>query len=221
MKTLSNILLTILSAFFGLTLLVFFQIGVKIEEQQQIVSSQNTNVVEIYNRFDTIMKYTLSWEGGFQNYPTDSGNYSTDSVLCGTKYGISAIAYQDYFGNVTPNAMYYLDTATAEIIYLEKFYNPTRINKIDNHAVAHLIFDTYIAGPSTCRRILSEILQQKVKIPFSDEIILKINKIEPNYLFQQIWDLRYAHIVNRSVKYPEFKDGWTNRLNKIKNLYYE
>ena len=174
---------------------------------------------EKYSRKDTIMKYTFLWEGGYQKMPIDKGNYSTSGVLCGTKYGISAIAYEDYFGLVSQSDMKNLKKEIANEIYYEKYYKPLQLSKIKNNAVAHIIFDTYIAQPVNCRRILSKVLKQKVKTPLTDEIILAINTQDQNVLFAEIWNLRHNGILKRSAKYPEFKAGWVSRINKLKALW--
>lgn len=208
-KILSIILIIVLTFLYG--------IGDKTEEQKQ--ANLPINVSATYSRFDTIMHYTFLWEGGYQNYPTDKGNYSTDSVLCGTKYGISAIAYEDYYKAVTPEKMQNLSIETAKNIYLRKYYLPMQITKINNNAVAHLLFDTYIASPSTCKRILSNMLQQNIKIPLHDSIIEKVNSYDSNSFFTEFWNQRSSYIQKRAVLYPEFEKGWHNRLLKIKKLY--
>ena len=43
--------------------------------------------------FPACIKFTLQYEGGFQNAPNDPGNYRPDGTLVGTNFGISAASY--------------------------------------------------------------------------------------------------------------------------------
>ena len=43
--------------------------------------------------FPACIKFTLQYEGGFQDAPNDPGNYRPDGTLVGTNFGISAASY--------------------------------------------------------------------------------------------------------------------------------
>ena len=47
--------------------------------------------------FNKAHKYIIQEEGGYQDMPNDTGNY-TDGVLIGTNYGISADTLKSFLG---------------------------------------------------------------------------------------------------------------------------
>ena len=89
--------------------------------------------------FDRAFEETISLEGGFSRDPDDNGNWTGGrkglGELKGTKYGISAAQYPSLdIENLTPHG--------AKEIYRRDYWNPLRLDSIDNEAIQEDVFDT-------------------------------------------------------------------------------
>jgi len=91
--------------------------------------------------FEAALSFTLRWEGGFQNDPADSGNWTGGKVgvgaLVGTKYGISAASYPNLD---IPN----LTLAQAGEIYRRDYWNALNLDTLEDYRMALLMFDSAV-----------------------------------------------------------------------------
>jgi len=170
--------------------------------------------------FSKIINRTFSFEGGFQNYPTDQANYSCGQLV-GTNMGISAVALQDYLGRcVNVNDVRSVTKATAEAIYKKKFWDDIQGDKIANNSIAELIFSQKIANPTKCLQLVGASLKNfgkngNLSYPFSDETIKQINQLAPKQFYKDLWQRNMDWYESLSASHPEFAQGWINRLNKL------
>ena len=177
--------------------------------------------------FNQIVSKTFNFEGGFQNYQTDTANYC-NGVLIGTNHGISAVAYKSYYGKCpTVNEIKALTIDQAKAIYKKMYWDVLQGDKIASQSVAHIFFDTFIAsGYVGLKRLkgyvntyygTTKITVNSNALTAADVVI--INQADAKKLF----DIAKAgEIANRNQlaqsnpsKYGKFLTGWLNRLNAI------
>lgn len=170
--------------------------------------------------FEKVVSKTFKFEGGFQQYPTDKGNYNSLGQLIGTNHGISAIALEQYLGRpTTVEDIKSLTVADAKKVYKKLFWDKIRGDEIKNQDVAFIIFSIYIGSPANSRKILARALKNiwhkeyKVSNPYSDEVLKAINRANPKKLFYEIKEEKRKYLESLRVSYPEFIEGWLNRLN--------
>lgn len=170
--------------------------------------------------FQAIVDKTFKFEGGFQNYATDSANYSCGNLI-GTNRGISAIALQTYYGRCVNEADVRAITHDLAVkIYKQNYWDKVRGDDIKNQSVAHLVFDSYIGNPTTSKRMVQQTLSDlgkdiTVKTPYPDAVVEAINDCNSRKFFETFWDIRKKEFERICKFKPEFCNGWMNRLNKI------
>lgn len=177
--------------------------------------------------FNSIVKKTFNFEGGFQSFSNDTANYC-NGVLIGTNHGISAVAYKAHYG-VCPTVaqMKALTIDQAKAIYKKNYWDPIQGDLISNQSVAHIFFDAFIAsGYVGLKRVKGYVNTYygttKIAIntkPLTTADAALINAADPKKLFEIA---KAGEIANRNSlaasnpsKYGMFLKGWLNRLNAI------
>ena len=224
LNKLFNLILSIIILIVILILLTLYSF----KNSKIIVYRKTKQVTEIkkqvtISNFDSIIQVTFDFEGGFQNHSADVANYNSLGQCIGTNFGISAIALESYKGYpVQTSDILNLSMDTAKRIYQIKFWNEIRGEEIKDKKLSHLIFDSYIANPSTSRKMLSMTLSHfgfKTNIAygkFQDEVISQINQCNPIDFYNIFWEYRRQNFESLRNKYPQFIEGWMNRLNYFK-----
>lgn len=178
--------------------------------------------------FNSIASKTFKFEGGYQNYTTDTANYCNGNLV-GTNHGISAIAYKGFYGTCpTVAQMKALTIDQAKMIYKKNYWDVIQGDLINNQSVAHIFFDAHIAsGGEGIKRIRTYINKyygtNKVLVNTSaltNAHVALINAADAAKLFTiakqgEIDNRNYLATKNPS-KYGMFLKGWLNRLNEIK-----
>lgn len=182
--------------------------------------------------FNEIVKIALKFEGGFQNFPNDSANWTGgkegSGKLIGTNRGISTLAFKDaYKRDPSVAEMQNLTEEQAKDIYRKNYWNKISGDNIENQNLAYLIFDTFIAsgyiGLIRIKKGLNDLIGNKVfpedSTIFKLDQVAEINKLDPkktfDYLKQKEIDFRNYLFEKNPSKYGKFIKGWLNRLNNI------
>lgn len=161
---------------------------------------------------------TFKWEGGYQADPSDKGNYNSRGELVGTKYGVSAKAYEAFYKKVpTAETMKNLMPEQGSFVLLS-FWNHCHADFIVNQSIANLFVDWYYnAGAKAIKEV-----QRLVKVTqdgsVGSQTIDAINKADQKLLFSQIWAARerYYRTVAMKPDLAKYLKGWLNRLNDFK-----
>lgn len=171
--------------------------------------------------FEPILEKTFNFEGGYQNYESDSANYTSSGKLVGTNRGISAIAYQQYLGyEPSVDDMMAITPAIAKNVYRKLFWNKIRGDEIKDQDVADIIFATYIGNPAKSNKIVQASLAQlghdvSVKTTYPDEVVKAINRSNPEKLFYTIKEEKRKFLESLRSAYPQFINGWMRKLNSF------
>ena len=98
-------------------------------------------------------------EGGYQNDPDDFGNYNSKGELVGTNHGISAKAFESYYGfPPSQEDMESLSQAEATPIYAQDFWNPIKGDEIRSQEVADIVFDAKVNQTYAAVKLLQTVL---------------------------------------------------------------
>ena len=170
--------------------------------------------------FIPIVEKTFKFEGGFQQYSTDSANYNSRGELIGTNRGISAIALEEYLG--FPPSVADVMAITKELaikIYKKLFWDKIRGDDLRDQDVADIIFATYIGNPTQSNKIVKKSLaiitrkELDIRNPYSDEIVKTINRADQKKLFYEIKEQKRLFLESLRYSKPEYINGWMNKLN--------
>lgn len=186
---------------------------------------------------EEMFRITLNYEGGYQNYSWDSGNYLNGKLL-GTKYGITpgAISSAMSIGllekeTIDVDYIKNLPVESARLIYNRKYYIPNNIYKIPT-PLNILVFDTSILhGLGGSAKILQNTLfgngYKDIKIdgdlgPKTIEILQKsLLKDGIDDLCNDFISLRLARtieIAKNDSKKQKALTGWKNRIYAISKV---
>lgn len=179
--------------------------------------------------FSQIWTGTKGFEGGYQQLANDAANYcpakgKPGSKLIGTKFGISAIAYGDYFHRCpTVEEIKNLTPELAQKIAKTKFWDPVQGDKINSQPVAHLVFDSMYGsgsyGPLHTRQAINKLMgadtvKEYKSFKLSDDEIVKINSLPGNKFFNALMEIR-----KNFFKGLTYEQGYFNRMAKIVAMY--
>lgn len=179
--------------------------------------------------FAQIWKGTKGFEGGYQQLANDSANYcpakgKPGSKLIGTKFGISAIAYGDYFHRCpTAEEIKNLSPELAQKIAKTKFWDPVQGDRIRNQAVAHLVFDSVYGsgsyGPLHTRQAINKLkgpgtVKEFKSFALTNDEVDKINSLSPGAVFNTLSTIRKSFF-----KGMTYEKGYMNRMAKITGMY--
>jgi lysozyme family protein len=154
-----------------------------------------------------------SHEGGFQNNPNDSGNWTGGKVgegeLRGTKYGISAAQFPDEdIENMTPER--------AIEIYTEKYW-PLLYSDIQSQDFANKLADIGVPfGVGTAIIVVQTLLELKADGIFGPMTLRAVNEYDPISLIKAFKSTFVTHALNIGMACPEkreFVAGWIRRIN--------
>lgn len=179
--------------------------------------------------FSQIWTGTKGFEGGYQQLANDDANYcpakgKPGSKLIGTKFGISAIAYGDYFHRCpTVEEIKNLTPELAQKIAKTKFWDPVQGDKIKSQPVAHLVFDSVYGsgsyGPLHTRQAINKLMgpgtvKEYKSFNLSNDEVNKINSLPDNKFFTALSEIR-----KNFFKGLTYEKGYLNRMAKIVAMY--
>lgn len=186
----------------------------------------------------TAWAHTLEFEGGYQNNPSDIGNYcgynSYFGLLVGTNHGITCDTYKAYYGYYPSIAqMMALTNVQAGDIAKYLIWDKYNLSLIPHQKIATQVFDIlfHFSFSSASRIIQQSIIDSggylydgvdKIFGPDTlQEIINLINKGQAEELNQNIIKNQlehYSNRVNQDITQSEYYDGWVRRA---RSHYFE
>lgn len=163
--------------------------------------------------FNIAIALTLTHEGGFENNPGDSGNWTGGHVGVGdqkgTNFGISAADFPTL--NI-PN----LTVDQAKEIYRTKYWN-ILYDQIKDQLIANKIFDLGVLfGTGKSVSMLQSVLKITMDAHFGLQTLAAVNAAEPTSLLTAYKTIFVAHALQIGTLNPldrEFVGGWIRRIN--------
>lgn len=133
--------------------------------------------------FNITIKKIASFEGGYQCYPDDNGNWTGGKkgkgVLIGTNRGITAPELAKHL-NRTPSVldMKNLSHDTAVGIYKKNYWDTIRGDEINSQELADQVCDMAVnAGVVAAIKLACRITGVKEKTKMTNDILNKLNNV--------------------------------------------
>jgi lysozyme family protein len=170
---------------------------------------------------DTIIKNTISLEGGYIDNPYDRGGP--------TNYGITIKTLANYLGRaVTKDEVRNLNKDLAYEIYEKNYFVYPRINTLPENLQVQIFDISVNCGPRTAIRLLQNVLNKAGFGPVDEDGVLgpqtrqacvEAYESMGNYLINAIVDERiifYNQIVEKNPSQSVFLTGWTKRAESFR-----
>jgi len=161
----------------------------------------------------------LAIEGGYQNFPTDNGNYCGGELI-GTKYGMSAVAVGAWLGRC-PTVQEMKDLSTQDAFnFYAWYFDKYGLFQIQNQQLFELLANNTMGSPANAVKVEQRVLNQfgynvAVDGQRGPQTIQAINQAwskHGNQLYNAIREAWVQYL--KSLNRPEFIDGWLYRMNK-------
>lgn len=163
--------------------------------------------------FQTILKI----EGGYQDRADDNGNYACGELI-GTKYGVSAVAYQTWVGHCpTVGEIREMTTATAYNFYAW-YFDRYNLYPIQSQQFFELLANNTMGSPSNAAKVEQRALNKLgynitvdgVRGPATISALNEAWRKNP----AQVYNLIRADWIEylKSINKPQFLQGWLYRL---------
>ncbi len=175
-------------------------------------------------KFSNYIPLLIAAEGGYQNYPSDGGNYNSLNQLVGTNHGISAPVYESWIGS-TPSASDMQSITKDEALEIYRLWYWDRVNasSIQNQSIANIIVDHAVnAGVGAAGKLVQGVLNDffgynlAIDGAIGAMTVAAINNSTSQSLHDQIKEARKQHYESISGEVAnDFFDGWINRLEKF------
>lgn len=176
--------------------------------------------------FESILKKTLTWEGGFSDDPYDRGGATKFGITIGTLRSLQEDLDKD--GSITIEDVRSLTLEKAVAIYKEHYFQKPKFHLLPD-AIQPVVFDMGVNhGPNRATKILQHVINQSGAAQISEDGDLgKITARAADLVYQQmghylinaLCDERqafYNRIVANNPNQAKFINGWTNRTNDFR-----
>lgn len=163
---------------------------------------------------------TTNWEGGYVNDPTDAGRR--------TYRGVSEANNPSWPGWSIVNKNEPLKRGEfikdkrldgmVEVLYYEKYWQKISAEKINNQAIANMLFDWYVTSGYHAAKALQKVVGEVDDGIIGRKTLSAVNGGCQENIFNQFKALRakfYNDIVVRKESQRKFLAGWLNRTNSF------
>ena len=173
------------------------------------------------SNFNDLVGKILEAEGGFVNHPNDTGKATNRGISWATwgRTAKSILGKEPTLGNLKD-----LTEGEAAQIYKQEYWDKMNLDSIEDKSLQHIIFDGGVNhGTGTSARMVQKSInalggQVKVDGALGPKTAEAVNKLDPEALFNQIKERRYAHydkIIEEKPDQAIFRNGWYKRVDGI------
>jgi lysozyme family protein len=161
----------------------------------------------------------LKFEGGFENSPNDTGNYTDAHVLIGSNKGITPNTYKTTYGVYpTIDQMKNISLDQFSFILKKLYWDRWRADNIKNQSIANILVD-WVWASGTWGIIKTQALLGLSQDGVVGSMTLAaINSLDQETLFNRIVAARISFVENIVAAHPNQKQwlhGWENRINSF------
>lgn len=175
--------------------------------------------------FNNAVATLLKHEGGFQDNPSDIGNYDNMGNLIGTNFGITPKTYYSFYRRwPTRNDMKAMFALDAMQIYRVLYWDKYRLSSIPDQAVSDQILDTLVLHGRGAELIQLTANEMNYKIPINniyDSVTgATVNDLSSNprtatKFNDALVNTRINYVTGLAENNPEwyqFLPGWKKRI---------
>lgn len=186
--------------------------------ESPVMLTENVKKPDFNKTWDIVSRL----EGGYQDIPSDLGNYNSDGKVAGTNHGITPIAVMQHSGIIADSQyMASLSRHSAAEIAQKLFWDPIHGDEFSDMGMALIFFDCFFAegytGLISAQRSALRVIGSGIR---PDEFltmdeVLTINCYPmPGIIKAQITRRRLADAM---LKNSRFFPSWSNRIKAIYN----
>lgn len=165
----------------------------------------------------------LRIEGAYQNRSDDTGNWACGQLV-GTKYGVSAVAFQTWVGRCpTAEEMKALMESTAYQFYAW-YFDRYNLYPIENQTFFELLANNTMGSPANAARVEQKVLNKMgypvavdgVRGPATLSALNAAWRSNPGAIYNGIRSEWIAYL--KSLDKPQFLPGWLKRMEEFPPL---
>lgn len=170
--------------------------------------------------FDESCERLFKVEGFYTDHPQDKGGP--------TKFGISMFMWATYVKKaVNAGDIMALTTEQAKSFYRQMFWDPLKLDQIQNPIMRYVIFDQAVnRGPGTVVKQLQRLLNEELHLTLKEDGILgeetikQLNAAADKLLLPLGYScqMAYCRIVQTRPSQLAFLTGWIRRTQELINL---
>ncbi len=174
-------------------------------------------------KIDKALDRVLKHEGRYQKLKEDKGNYNSKGQLVGTKYGISALVYEEATGDVpSEKDMRTMSKEEARDIYKAQYVRPVTDNlgvDVDHPAFEQTLDIVVNHGYGNAVPIIQRALGIKVdgkSGPATRQAIAQADPVQFNNALVEKREEFYDQIIQQDPTQSSFEKGWKKRAESFR-----
>ena len=167
--------------------------------------------------FDDAFSFLLGVEGGYVNDPHDHGG--------ATNYGVTQNTYDNYRCKLglPEQPVKVISLEEAKAIYKSNYWDVVRGDSF-YPGLSLVLFDTAVHhGPGKATRILQEVVGVAPDGVIGPQTITAVAKAGTDKVIDDYLSVRLSILLHlaKNPGQEKFKNGWINRINKLKKKVWE
>ena len=169
-------------------------------------------------KIELLAPILFKWEGGYQCDKEDAGNYNSKGELVGTKYGVSAKAFEVQYKKIPSISDMKNLTPEGASFILKRYWDGCKGDLVQNQSIANILVDWYynsgISGIKSAQKSLG--LEHDGII--GNDTLSVLNGNDKQNVFNKLKKARLQFINNIVLSRPimgKYLTGWTNRINSF------
>ena len=170
--------------------------------------------------FDIVLPIILKFEGGYVDDPTDPGGETNKGVTMAT---FRQCSHALLGLEPTSDNLKALTDAQAGIIYRQNYWRPIQGDSIALQELANIVCDFYVNAGTHASSLLQQVLQTMganvvVDGCIGPATIQALASLAEDEVYRQYKAGRIAYYQQLGQKYPQFLQGWLNRVESFPDL---
>lgn len=168
---------------------------------------------------DLLAPIISRWEGGYQCYKEDGGNYNSKKELVGTNMGITAQTFESVFGKCpTVEDMKAITVKEFSMVLKKYYWDRWKADNISNQSIANILVDWVWASGVWGIKIPQRVLLVKDDGAVGKKTLEAVNSASQKELFDDLKQARLDfvdEIIKNNPSQVKFEKGWKNRINSF------
>jgi lysozyme family protein len=168
-------------------------------------------------------KTILRIEGGYQNNPSDNGNYACGQLV-GTKYGVSAVAYNTWTGHCPTQAEMQGITQDTAYNFYAWYFDRYNLYQVESQQLFELLANNTMGSPANAAKVEQRVLNAlgypvDVDGQRGPQTLAALNdawRKNPAALYNGVRSAWITYLSNLGK--PQFLPGWLKRMESFPPL---